>query len=372
MVVALLGLTALAWWWRPHRIPVEDTGRLPKMETPVRTNAAVTLIRSKPAAPLPEEKPPVKPARENTSALSSPKPVIAASTNGPIPFVAHPVQDIFEAQVALVRRGISSGSIDGVAGSQTKAALAAFQKMEALPVTGALDPETQARLILSTPVLSNYFVAAEDLSRLQPLGQTWLEKSEQTRLDYESLLELVAERFYCHPSLIRRLNPSLVWSNVSVDSSVTVPNVDVPVPKSKAAWVRIELGRKNLQAFDANSNLLVHFPCSIAARVDKRPVGELHVAVLAPNPNYVFDPDNFPESLEARELNRKLVLPPGPNNPVGTSWIGLDKAGYGIHGTPRPEEVGRTESHGCFRLANWNADHLLRLVVLGTPVIVEP
>jgi lipoprotein-anchoring transpeptidase ErfK/SrfK len=57
---------------------------------------------------------------------------------------------------------------------------------------------------------------------------------------------------------------------------------------------------------------------------------------------------------------------------VGTTWIGLDRMGYGIHGTPRPEEVGRTESHGCFRLANWNADYLAQLIEVGTPVLIEP
>jgi len=57
---------------------------------------------------------------------------------------------------------------------------------------------------------------------------------------------------------------------------------------------------------------------------------------------------------------------------VGTAWIGLDKPGYGIHGTPKPEEVGRTESHGCFRLANWNAELLMRYVTVGTPVRVVP
>jgi lipoprotein-anchoring transpeptidase ErfK/SrfK len=49
----------------------------------------------------------------------------------------------------------------------------------------------------------------------------------------------------------------------------------------------------------------------------------------------------FPESPEARELKTKLVLPPGPNNPMGVAWISLDKPGYGIHGTPSPEQVGR-------------------------------
>ena len=154
--------------------------------------------------------------------------------------------------------------------------------------------------------------------------------------------------------------------------SVQVPDAVYPEPDEKAAFVVISLAEKKLEAFDAGTNLLAHFPCSIAQRVEKRPVGELHVAVIAPNPNYTFDPDVFPESAEARELKMKLVLPPGPNNPVGVAWIGLDKPGYGLHGTPNPELVGRTESHGCFRLANWNAEHLLKLVWIGMPVYVEP
>jgi lipoprotein-anchoring transpeptidase ErfK/SrfK len=157
-----------------------------------------------------------------------------------------------------------------------------------------------------------------------------------------------------------------------VGTSIRLPNIEYPQVNSKAAFVRISLASKFLEGFDSTTNLLAHFPCSIAQRVEKRPAGELHVSVIAPNPNYSFDPEVFPESAEARGLGRKLIIPPGPNNPVGTAWIGLDKPGYGIHGTPRPEEVGRTESHGCFRLANWNAEYLSRLVWVGMPVYVEP
>jgi lipoprotein-anchoring transpeptidase ErfK/SrfK len=96
------------------------------------------------------------------------------------------------------------------------------------------------------------------------------------------------------------------------------------------------------------------------------------VVAVAPNPDYTFNPEVFPESEEAQQLKKKLILPPGPNNPVGTAWISLDKPGYGLHGTPSPEQVGRTESHGCFRLANWNAEHLIKLVWVGMPVWVEP
>ena len=95
------------------------------------------------------------------------------------------------------------------------------------------------------------------------------------------------------------------------------------------------------------------------------------MVVTVPNPDYTWDPAVFPESPEARTVGRKLRLPPGPNNPVGVAWIGLNRAGYGIHGTPKPEEVGRTESHGCFRLANWNAELLRRMAWPGLPVRVE-
>jgi len=185
-------------------------------------------------------------------------------------------------------------------------------------------------------------------------------------------LELVAEQAHTHPKYIRALNSGVNWSNLLAGTELQVPAAAYPEPVVKAAFIRISLAAKTLRAFDAVTNLVVHFPCSIAQRMEKRPVGELHVAALAPNPNYTFSPEVFPESAEAQAIGRKLILQPGPNNPVGVAWISLDRPGYGIHGTPNPEQVGRTESHGCFRLANWNAEYLLKLVVVGTPVMVEP
>ena len=279
---------------------------------------------------------------------------------------------MFEAQLALARLGISSGSLDGLIGPQTRAALRAFQQREHLPVTGELDPATKDRLLLAAPPYTNYTITTNDLARLQPLSPTWLGKSRQTALDYETILELVAEKAHAHPNLIRRLNPSVDWTNLLADTVLQVPDVAYTNSGAKAAFATISLSGKVLQAFDASTNLLAHFPCSIAQRVEKRPVGELHVVAIAPNPNYTFDPDVFPESAEARELKTKLVLPPGPNNPVGVAWISLDRPGYGIHGTPGPEQVGRTESHGCFRLANWNAEYFIKLAWIGMPIYIEP
>jgi lipoprotein-anchoring transpeptidase ErfK/SrfK len=282
------------------------------------------------------------------------------------------VQNVLEAQLALERLGFSAGSHDGAIGSQTRAALRAFQRTKGLPATGELDATTKAELILDAPPFTTILVTGDDLARLRPLGKTWLEKSQQDRLDYESVLELVAEQAHAHPNLVRRLNPSVNWSNVVAGTVVTVPNAALPPAEGRAARVRIHLASRTLEVFDDDGRMILHFPCSIGSIAEKRPVGELHVAVIAPDPNYTFNPEIFPESAEARALDRKLILAPGPNNPVGVAWIGLDRPGYGIHGTPSPEAVGRTESHGCFRLANWNAAHLLQLAWVGVPVVVEP
>jgi len=283
-----------------------------------------------------------------------------------------PVTSWLEAQIALAREGISCGSIDGVPGAQSVAALQAWQEREALPSSGALDETTREHLLLTSPPLVWYVLTAEDLARLQPLSPTWLGKSEQTTLDYETVLELVAERTHATPALIRRLNPKIDWTQVHVGTVLTVPSVALNAPLGKPALVHISLSRHTLEVRDADGHLVVHFPVSIARMAEKRPEGELHVTVVIPDPNYTFDPELFPESAEGRQLGRKLVIPPGPNNPVGVAWIGLDRPGYGIHGTPLPEYIGRTESHGCFRLANWDAQLMLDLAWVGLRVVVDP
>jgi len=360
-MLALAGLALAGWvWWESGKTSVA---------APKPKAAAQAPVAERPAQPT------SAPARLQTNLPPPPAPVPIARTNpqpaqpGGFP---RPVQNVFEAQLALARQGISSGSLDGRIGPQTRSALRAFQQKERLAVTGELDAATTERLILTAPPYSTYTVTADDLARLQPLSGTWLGKSQQTALDYETILELVAEKGQAHPNLIRGLNPAIDWANVAAGATVQLPGVADADADAKAAFVTISLAARVLEAFDQKTNLLAHFPCSIAQHVDKRPVGELHVVKIAPNPNYTFDPDVFPESAEARQIKTKLVLPPGPNNPVGVAWISLDKPGYGIHGTPSPEQVGRTESHGCFRLANWNAEYLLKLVWIGMPVYVEP
>jgi lipoprotein-anchoring transpeptidase ErfK/SrfK len=347
VLVLAAAVGTVIWFWWQHKHPKKPAKSIPAVFAP-----AVVVP---PVAPL--EKPKPKPV------------VVAPQTTADFP---RPVRDVFEAQIALARRAISPGSIDAAIGSQTRSAIAAFQRSQQLAENTLLDTNTRTLLTLEKPLLTNYIVTTNDLARLQPLGKTWLVKSEQTVLDYESILELVAEKAHAHPLLVQKLNPEVNWTNVTAGTVLKIPDVVYPEPDGKAAFIVIHLSEKYLEAIGSETNLLAHFPCSIAARVEKRPVGELHVIVVAPNPNYTVNPELFPESAELQELGHKLILPPGPNNPVGVAWIGLDKPGYGMHGTPAPEQVGRTESHGCFRLANWDAEYLLRLAWVGLPVKVVP
>ena len=361
----LAGLAVAGWIWWLSRETGASAPKPQAIPTP-QPMQGVTPLKLEPIIVKPQAgHPPVPPP--------PPRPIAKPNLEPPPPGgFPRSVQSVFEGQLALARLGISSGSLDGRVGPQTRAALRAFQQKERMAVTGALDAATKERLLLAAPPYAVYTVTTTDLARLQPLSRTWLGKSQQTALDYETLLELVAEKGHAHPNLIRQLNPSINWTNVVADTTVQVPDVAYASVSTKAAFATISLAGKVLEAFDVNTNLLAHFPCSIAQHVEKRPVGELHVVAIAPNPNYTFDPDVFPESEEARQIKTKLILPPGPNNPVGVAWISLDKPGYGIHGTPSPEQVGRTESHGCFRLANWNAEYLIKLVWVGMPVYVQP
>ena len=363
VVFLILGLGGAAWFFRAQ------LGELLVPSSPPPVKVAPVAARPAPRPtppPASDDSPPPTPTFIPPPPIPPPPPT-ADDTGYP-----RVVANLLEAQIALARRFISSGSIDGVPGAQTAAALAAFQEDTGIPVTGQLDPATRARLVLRSPAFTTHLLTPEDFEGLLPLAPTWLGKSEQPALAHESLIERLAERTQAHPGLLRRLNPSVAWERLSPGAALTLPDIGRSAPETAVAHLHVRLAAHTLQARDAEGRLVAHFPVSIAKKVDKRPVGALRITVVVPDPNYTFDPEVFPESPEAKELGRKLILQPGPNNPVGVAWIGLDRPGYGIHGTPTPEQVGRTESHGCFRLANWDARALLTFARPGLPVYVEP
>ena len=374
-------------------VPTQAAVRAPTSAQPMQAPVVPTVVPVPPAVspvPAPASEPSPQPS---LVAISNAAPALLGLTSAPVilstqilraavalpelsisnsgaAWVPRGATNYLEAQIALAGLGISSGSIDGVGGAQTAAALKAFQSQQGLEQSGWLDLNTRKALMLKRAPWAPYRVSAEDLLRLAPLPETWLGKSQVLGLEHETLLERLAERFQAHPGLLRRLNPAVDWAQPTQGLELTLPAI-APIPARRAGLIRINLAGRFLRVFDTGGELIAHFPCSIARRVEKRPVGDLQVLVTVPNPDYTWDPEVFPESPEALTVGRKLRIPPGPNNPVGAAWIGLNRSGYGIHGTPKPEDVGRTESHGCFRLANWNAELLRRMAWPGLTVRVE-
>ncbi len=283
-----------------------------------------------------------------------------------------PVANDEELQIALARLAFSPGPIDGKPGGQTKLAIEAFQESRGLAVTGELDPATRKALRIVPPVHAYFELTAAALRRLTPPPASWRARGEMDFLGYHSVLEMVAERSAAHPEYIRRLNPSLNWEALRTGDRILVPHVPPVRLAEPVASIDILLAKRQLRAFDDSGDLMFHAPVSIAREVEKRPVGQLQVKVRVANPNYTFNPNILTAAAEREGITEKFIIQPGPNNPVGTVWLGLNRPSYGIHGTPAPEQVGRTESSGCFRLANWNAETLLHATAVGTPVRVLP
>lgn len=273
-------------------------------------------------------------------------------------------------QVALERVHFSCGFIDGDQGMRTQRMLRAYQTSRGLSATGFLDDETRAAIGEPGEPFLSYKVTADDIASIMPRPKTWREKAKATRLGYNDMWEMLAEKFHCTRGYLKALNRDV--KSFAEGTEVIGPKVFPAAPVPKAASLRIILGETSIEALDAGGKVIAFFPCSIAKDKNKRPNGVLTVKTVVPNPDYTFDPALFAADAKAEGITKKMVLPPGPRNPVGTAWIGLSLPGYGIHGTPAPESISSTQSHGCFRLANWNAEKVLKMVKIGTPVDVQP
>ena len=277
-------------------------------------------------------------------------------------------RDVLALQILLDRQNISCNCIDGVWGTRTEIALLTWQMMNDLPTTGIPTAEILEVLSRDAPdVLTRYTVTEKDHADLGPFPEAWEARARLPAMSYTTILEMVAERGHATERLIQRLNPEVAWPNPRAGTEVVLPN-PTPAARVKAGSIRISLARTEVTVFNADGKLVALFPCSIARDKAKRPVGDLTVRTTALNPDYTYDPQLF---FPGGANTSKLKIPPGPNNPVGTAWISLSLQGYGIHGTPYPEQIGRAESKGCFRLSNWNAVKLLRMVSVGTPIEIE-
>jgi len=269
-------------------------------------------------------------------------------------------------QIALEREGFSPGIIDGKSGPKLALATAEFQRRLGLAVTGALDVATREKLGvgLREPLQTYSIRATDEMQITGTIPQDWNAKAKMQRLGYASLTDVVAEQFHCTKGLLERLNPGVKIDSLFCQCEITVPAIEQG-KSIRGSRLQIHLGQKVIRVLDREGKVAALFHCSIAKDEAKRPSGTANVVSVTSNPAYSFDPAMWPE---VNNVNQKLLIPPGPRNPVGVCWIALSLSGYGIHGTPTPEMIGKTGSHGCFRLTNWDATRLSGMVEAGMSV----
>jgi lipoprotein-anchoring transpeptidase ErfK/SrfK len=333
-------------------------------QTAAAARAQSSAVQAAPAA-APVQAP--APAGQPTAA-QTPVPQTAATAPVNAPVEASESDRMLRAQVLLDRAHFSPGEIDGAFGSNMKQALSGFQKARNLPVTGKLDEATWNALNAdNAPTVVAYTLADSDVAGpFRPVPDDMMEKAKLPTLGYATVQEGLGEKFHASPGLIDKLNKGKDLSRAG--EQIMVPNVVGTAPLPPAARVVVSREGRVLTLEDATGRPLAQYPASTGSEHDPLPIGQWKIEAVARNPTYNYNPKLF---WDAKPGDAKTKIAAGPNNPVGVAWIDLSIPHYGIHGTPVPGLVGKTESHGCIRLTNWSAAEVAGLVQKGTEVVLQ-
>ncbi|MDR3402143.1 MAG: L,D-transpeptidase [Chthoniobacter sp.] len=310
-------------------------------------------------------------------------------------------------QVFLDNANFGPGKIDGQQGEFTKKALALYRQAKGLPAAAATNPKapldtTGLDLSSVEPVFTTYSITADDLANVGELPSGPEAQAKVKRLPYATVAEGIAEKFHCDLKFFQDLNPKKT-EKLKAGDQVSVPNVKPfemsavkaiqPGSETKAI-IANELGEDSAAPSDSSANkpgeaagLSLHvgvkdgllevmadgkiaaaFPVTVGSQQTVSPIGHWTVKAIAKLPTFRYDPLMLKKGERSSDFH---MLPPGPNNPVGVMWIALNKKGIGIHGTNDPDSIGRSASHGCIRLANWDVVKLAEMVKPGMSVTVD-
>lgn len=300
-------------------------------------------------------------------------------------------REVMQLQVVLDRLGFTPGVIDGKSGQSLARAIKGFQMAKGLKATGTLDAPTKQALqqYAGTPATVTAPIGAKDIAGpfVDPTPKDPADQAKLNCLCYRTVMEKLAERFHTTPETLLALNrPD---TPLKAGQPIVVPAVlpasrdygaisnetwrgtlsDLNVDPNQAQGDRVVVDKSDgVLRVMAGDRIVAQFPATMGSKHDPLPIGKWTIKGFAYNPTFHYNPDLF---WDAKSTDEKQKLPPGPNGPVGVIWIDLSKDHYGIHGTPEPAKIGRTESHGCIRLTNWDAARLSLMIKPGTPAIFQ-
>jgi lipoprotein-anchoring transpeptidase ErfK/SrfK len=295
-------------------------------------------------------------------------------------------------QVLLDRLGFGPGVIDGHSGASLTGAVKGFQRSRGLPESGTLDADTQKALAAyaDTPGTIEVTLSAADVAGpfVGPIPADAAAQAKLPAMGYSDAMEELSERYHTTKATLIALNSPdtklVAGTRIAVpnvrpavedypatlrdDWRATLAGLNVSSDQPKAAKIVVDKSDKVLRVYDDSGKLVAQFPATMGSVHDPLPIGNWKIQGTSYLPSFHYNPALF---WDAKPGDEKETLKPGPNGPVGVVWMDLDKPHYGIHGTENPETIGRTESHGCIRLTNWDAARLSLMVKPGTPAVFQ-